>query len=89
MTRTSTDDIDEKGTVRNGFDYNLQCWVKNYECMPCAHPLFMREQRGVCCTQMKYAGLDIRTIPGRSREETAKNRILRESTEAIHAVHCL
>lgn len=86
MTRTSSDDIDEKGTVRNGYDYELQVWVNNYECMPCAHPLFMREKAGVCCSQMKYAGLDIRTIPGRSRKETAKNRILRESTEAIHAV---
>ncbi len=74
MTRTSTNDIDEKGQVRNGYDYNLQCWVKDYECMPCAHPLFMREQNqsGRCCDQMKYAGLDIRTIPGRQKRELTK-----------------
>ena len=74
MTRFSSDTIDDAGTVRNGFDYQLQIRVENYICQPCAHPMYMSNNaKGVCCNQMKYAGQDIRMIPGkgtRIKEQT-------------------
>lgn len=64
MTRTSMDMIDCQGITFNGYDYSLQVWVKDYHVEPCSHPLDMRRQ--VCCNQMRFAGLDIRQIPGHS-----------------------
>ena len=51
MSRISGDEIDEQGTVKNGFDYNLQIWVRNYIC------------QDVGAGSDKHAGQDIRNIP--------------------------
>lgn len=52
MSRLSTDETDRQGRVKNGFDYNLQVWVKDYITQP------------VGLGARQYAGKDIRTIPG-------------------------
>ena len=31
MSRTSRDEVDERGIVINGFDYDLQVWVEDYK----------------------------------------------------------
>ena len=49
MSRISNDII-VNGIVKNGFDYDLQIWVKNYICQDVG---FNRD---------KYKGKDIRTI---------------------------
>jgi len=49
--RTSRDDIDSDGVVRNGFDYAVQVWVENYVCL------------GVGSGRV-YEGQDIRNVPG-------------------------
>lgn len=48
--RTGQDDIDKQGIVRNGFDYNLQIWIKDYIC------------QDVGSNRARYAGQDIRNI---------------------------
>ena len=43
------------GIVKNGFDYNLQVWVKNYIIQDCGHE--------VCrCEARQYQGQDIRQV---------------------------
>ena len=32
MSRLSSDDFDESGILRNGFDYDRQIWVVDYIC---------------------------------------------------------
>ena len=36
--RYSKDEFDEKGTLKNGFDYDRQCWVEDYMILRCGHP---------------------------------------------------
>ena len=49
--RSSRDDVDSDGIVRNGFDYAIQVWVENYVCL------------GVGSGRV-YEGQDIRNVPG-------------------------
>ena len=49
--RSSRDDVDSDGVVRNGFDYDVQVWVENYVCL------------GVGSGRV-YVGQDIRNVPG-------------------------
>ena len=56
MSRISSNDTDTDGVVRNGFDYALQVWIVDYIC------------QAVGLNRDKYAGLDVRTIPGHSRD---------------------
>ena len=49
--RTSRDDVDSDGVVRNGFDYAVQVWVVNYVC------------QGVGLGRA-YEGQDIRNVSG-------------------------
>jgi hypothetical protein len=37
MSRTSRDQFDEAGRLVNGFDYDLQCWVRKYIVQDCGH----------------------------------------------------
>ncbi len=64
MSRTSSDDFDATGVIRNGFDYELQVWVKQYIILGCGHPASMRPKGESCCNQHKHAGKDIRTVEG-------------------------
>ena len=67
MTRVSRDEI-RHGRVWNGFDYQLQVWVKDGCVLPCGHPEQMRP-RGPCCNSNLYAGQTILTIADAERRE--------------------
>ena len=69
MSRISNDEI-VTGMVKNGFDYDLQVWVKNYIIQPCGHPLIMRPaHRGACCTAWALQGKDIRAIKDKRKDD--------------------
>lgn len=63
MTRQSTDERGPDGRLMNGFDYDLQVWVRDGIVQPCAHPASM-----ACgCKARRYAGLiltDVRAVHG-------------------------
>ena len=64
MTRASQDELDPAtGRIWNGFDYQLQVWVRDGIVQPCGHPARMRTS-GPCCTQDAYAGRSILEIEG-------------------------
>ena len=67
MSRTSTDEVDAQGIVKNGFDYNLQVWVKDWIVQDCGHPDPMKRGKYSCCEAHRLAGQDIRSIPGAER----------------------
>ena len=56
--RTSRNEI-VNGIVKNGFDYNLQIWIKDYIIQECGHPDYMRP---ACCNAGKWHGRDIRKL---------------------------
>lgn len=60
MTRVSSDEIRD-GRVWNGFDYQLQVWVKDGIILDCEHPEYMRRD-GPCCDRNRYAGQSILDI---------------------------
>ena len=51
--RTSTDQLDKNGMLINGYDYDLQVWVKSGIIIECGHPKSMGMK---CCNQRRYAG---------------------------------
>jgi hypothetical protein len=55
MSRTGQDEFDAQGVLKNGFDYELQCWVKDYRVQNCGHP----EQMTCGCSGREYAGQNI------------------------------
>ncbi len=57
--RTSTNFVDKDGGVITGYDYDRQCWVKNYIIQPCGHPENMKPG---CCFSGRFAGKDIRIV---------------------------
>ena len=59
--RTSSDEI-VHGKLKNGYDYELQCWVENYIIQPCGHPENMKPD---CCFSGSHVGLDIRDFYSR------------------------
>ena len=64
MTRSSRDELHPAtGRVWNGFDYQLQVWVRNGIVDPGGHPAEMRTN-GPCCNQHAYAGQSILEIRG-------------------------
>ncbi|GEM_PF-2659318 len=79
MTRSSPDELHPgTGRIWNGFDYQLQVWVRNGIVQPCGHPARMRTS-GPCCAQHAYAGRSILEIDGAdartdSREPDAETR---------------
>ena len=56
MSRISSDEV-VNGTVKTGFDYSLQIWVKDFIC------------QDVGLNRDKYASKDIRTIPERDQRQ--------------------
>lgn len=61
MSRESADEIRD-GAVYNGFDYDLQVWVRNGLVQGCGHPASMGKY---CCSAALYAGQILRDINGR------------------------
>lgn len=57
--RHSTNLVDSKSVVKNGYDYNLQVWVINYIILPCGHPESMGPD---CCNAKRLAWQDIRDL---------------------------
>ena len=51
MSRESGDQLDTDNTIINGFDYNIQVWVKDGICLAVG-------------SGKKYAGLKIKDVPG-------------------------
>jgi hypothetical protein len=62
MTRISGNEI-RYGRVWNGFDYELQVWVRDGIIQNCGHPEMMRTQDGPCCNAYHLAGQKILDIP--------------------------
>ena len=60
--RTSSDQVDQEGVVVNGFDYDLQVWVRDYIVLDCWHPNRFSVTQWPCCEAHKLAGCDIRNI---------------------------
>jgi hypothetical protein len=51
--RSSRDEYDKDDVLKNGFDYDLQVWVKDYFIQNCGH----KEIVNSCdCNGRKYAG---------------------------------
>lgn len=63
--RLSDDEVTD-GVVWNGYDYQLQVWVRHGVVLPCSHPARMRGPAG-CCDQSRYAGQRILSVPGHER----------------------
>mgnify|MGYP001582445345 CR=1 FL=1 len=49
--RTSRDIIDATGQTISGYNYDLQCWVREYVVLPCEHP-----QHSPSCYACNHAG---------------------------------
>jgi hypothetical protein len=54
MTRTSNNQYGPSGALLNGFDYDVQVWVKNGIVQNCGH---IGQQSEPCCNARRYAGL--------------------------------
>ena len=62
MSRLSTDVIDSKNVVKDGFNYDLQVWVVDYIIQDCGHPVESATGEKYCCNAGYLAGEDIRNI---------------------------
>lgn len=54
--RTSTDKIIDR-VVSDGYDYNLQVWVRNGVIQDCGHPAEMKAEH--CCNAHRLSGRKI------------------------------
>jgi hypothetical protein len=63
MSRQSGDVLAPTGTVKDGYDYAVQVWVKGGVVQPCGHPATMRVTRP-CCAANRYQGQRIEQIRG-------------------------
>ena len=61
--RLSGDEIDKDGTVKNGFDYLLQVWVKGGIVQRCGHRDSYHEASGFCNAGL-YHGKRVRDVEG-------------------------
>ena len=59
------------GNLRNGYDYDIQCWVKAGVVLPCEHPHDMDCR----CTARRYAG---RTIAYAREHEMERRSTLKK-----------
>lgn len=58
MSRSSRDQFDKTGQLVNGFDYDLQCWVKGGRVLDCGHPA----GSDCDCTGRKHRGRRIELV---------------------------
>lgn len=61
--RESGDEIKD-GVVFNGFDYELQVWVKDGIVQKCGHRFDIDSVMGTCCNAGRYVGQKLADIPG-------------------------
>lgn len=50
------------GTVKNGFDYTLQVWVKDYIIQDCGHKTHNGFKVFECCNARRLRDQDIREV---------------------------
>lgn len=62
MSRESSDELAPDGTILNGFDYHLQCWVKGGKVVKCGHN--HTDQQYNTCQAFLFAGKQVRDVPG-------------------------
>lgn len=60
MSRVSSDEFTEDGRLINGFDYDLQVWVRHGIIEDCGHPEDMNCAEW--CNKRKYAGRSIDNV---------------------------
>ena len=53
------------GQLQNGFDYQLQVWVKAGYVLDCNHPKSMSSGDYTCCNARKYKGEKITDVRAR------------------------
>jgi hypothetical protein len=58
--------LDPLGILRNGYDYELQCWVFNYQVQRCGHPRPKAGAPDCDCKGREYSGC--RITDARERE---------------------
>lgn len=56
MSRESSNDLDANGNIRNGFSYDLQCWIVGYKVQRCGHP----ERMQCGCYGRTHAGEQVK-----------------------------
>lgn len=61
MSRQSVDIVSSDGTIKDGYDYNLQVWVVGGLVTDCGHPEQMKKTG--CCNSHRFAGQKISSIP--------------------------
>jgi len=71
MSRVSIDEYDHHGNLRNGYDYDIQCWVREGLVSPCEH----RPTFDCRCTARRYAG---RTIAYAREHEMERRSTLKK-----------
>lgn len=59
------DKLDKSGVVVDGYDYNLQAWIKDGVIQDCFHPEHWKESH--CCNAHRLAGRRIHETPGHER----------------------
>ncbi len=59
---TSSNAQYHKGQLVNGFDYDLQVWVKQGVVLNCGHPGAMSKDGYYCCNARKYGGEEVTSI---------------------------
>lgn len=84
MSRLSTDQMKD-GKVLNGFDYDVQAWVRDSVYQDCGHPAEMKARR--CCNAHLFAGQRVGVVslrydgrytdlPGKPRQWTILSHFL-------------
>jgi len=72
MSRTGRDQFDKAGQLVNGFDYDLQCWVKGGRVLDCGHPL----GSDCDCSGRRHAGRRIALVRRLERLEVVSGVFL-------------
>lgn len=72
MSRTGRDQFDKAGQLVNGFDYDLQCWVKGGRVVDCGHP----SGSDCDCSGRRHTGRKIVLVRRLERLETVSRVFL-------------
>ena len=62
--RQSSDMLAADGSIAEGFDYQLQVWVRAGVVLGCGHPERMGPE---CCNARRYEGQRVTDVPGHER----------------------
>lgn len=70
MSRQSSDELAPDGSILNGYDYNLQVWVRKGVVLQCYHPVPPPEQTTYCCNAARYVDKRVRDVLDHEVRET-------------------